>query len=56
VPVANVDNAENIEFAPGRARALAKGQFAYVALNKIDLTGITNIEFAAAAFGGMDPA
>lgn len=55
VAVANVDKAESIEFAPGRTRALAKGQGSYLAINKVDLTRIDSIEFAAAAFGGMGP-
>ncbi len=56
VPVANVDEAENIEFLPGRTRAMAKGSGSYIAVNKVDLTAIDSIEFAAAAFGGMGPA
>ncbi|MGI8636774.1 MAG: c-type cytochrome, partial [Segetibacter sp.] len=56
VPVSTVDRAENIEFAPGRTRAIAKGPASYLALNKIDLTNIDTIEFAAGAFGGMGPA
>jgi cytochrome c len=56
VPVSNVDKDQSIEFAPGRARALAIGPRSYVALNKIDLTGIDSIEFAAGAFGAMGPA
>lgn len=55
VPVANVDNAGSIEFAPGRTRAMAKGSGSYIAINKVDLTGIDSIEFAAAAFGAMGP-
>jgi cytochrome c len=56
VPVATVDKAENIEFAPGRARAMAKGAASYIGLSKIDLTNIDTIEFAAGAFGAMGPA
>jgi cytochrome c len=56
VPVANVDRNENIEFAPGRARAMAKGPMSYIGLNKIDLTGIDSVGFAAGAFGAMGPA
>ncbi|HSU50654.1 MAG TPA: PQQ-dependent sugar dehydrogenase, partial [Segetibacter sp.] len=56
VPVATVDQAENIEFAPGRSRAMAKGTTSYLGLNKIDLTNIDTVEFAAGAFGAMGPA
>lgn len=56
VPVANIDKAENIEFAPGSTRAMAKGSGAYLGMSKVDLTGIDSIEFSAAAFGGMGPA
>jgi len=55
VPVSNVDFAENVEFTPGRARAMGKGGLSYLRLNKVDLSGINNIEFAAAAFGAMGP-
>jgi cytochrome c len=55
VGVANTDIAENIEFTPGKTRAMAKGSGSYIAMNSVDLTGIKQIEFAAAAFGGMGP-
>ena len=53
VPVANVDGSAGVEFAPGRARAIATGQGSYLVMNKIDLTGINQVEFSAGAFGGM---
>jgi cytochrome c len=53
--VANVDGDESMEFAPGRTRALAKGNNAYLVLNKIDLTNIGELEFAATANAGMGP-
>ncbi|MDQ6813657.1 MAG: PQQ-dependent sugar dehydrogenase [Bacteroidota bacterium] len=56
IPVSNVDKDENIEFAPGRARAMATGPSSYVEINKIDLTAIDTVEFAAGAFGAMGPA
>ena len=48
-----MDGSEGVEFAPGRTRAIATGQGSYLVLNKIDLTGINQVEFAAGAFGGM---
>jgi cytochrome c len=56
VPVSNVDHADAVEFAPGRTRAMAKGPLSYLGMNKIDLTDIDSIEFAAGAFGAMGPA
>lgn len=53
VPVSMVDMDENMEFAPGRNRALAKGAFAFIGLNKIDLTNIDTLEFSASPFTGM---
>jgi cytochrome c len=51
-----MDKEHNVEFAPGRSRAFAKGATAYLGLNKIDLTNIDTIDFSAAAFGPMGPA
>lgn len=56
VSVSAVEKAERIEFEPGRTRALAKGSKSYLGMNKVDLTGIDSIEFAAGAFGAMGPA
>jgi cytochrome c len=55
VPVGTVDAWQNVEFDPGRGRAMAKGAGSYLVMNKVDLTGIGAIEFSAAAFGGMGP-
>ena len=55
VPVANMELDDNIEFTPGRTRAMAKGPEAYLGLKNIDLTAISEIEFAASAFGGIGP-
>jgi cytochrome c len=55
VGVANADKAENVEFTPGRTRAMPKGSGSYLAISKVDLTGIKQIEFAASVFGGTGP-
>jgi cytochrome c len=55
ISVSAIDQFSSIEFAPGRTRAMAIGSGAYLALNSIDLTGITQIEFAASPFAGMGP-
>lgn len=56
VSVSTIEKAENIEFTPGRTRAMAKGTRSYLGMNKVDLTNINSIEFAAGAFGAMGPA
>jgi cytochrome c len=56
VSVANVDGAEGVEFAPGRTRAMAIGNGSYLSMNKVDLTGISDVELGASPFGGMGPA
>ncbi|MEO6452931.1 MAG: PKD domain-containing protein, partial [Ginsengibacter sp.] len=52
VPVSMVDKDANMEFAPGRGRALAKGPSSYIGLNSIDLTNIDTLEFSASTFTG----
>lgn len=51
--MSTIDKFQSVEFAPGRTVATAKGSGSYLGLNKIDLTGINQIEFAASAGGGM---
>jgi cytochrome c len=53
--VSTIEQFGGVEFAPGRGRAMAIGSGSYLALPTIDLTGINQLEFAASAFGGMEP-
>lgn len=55
VSVAMIDKLEGFEFVPGRSRAMAKRSGSYLSMNKVDLTKINQVEFSAAAFGGMGP-
>jgi len=51
VRVSGTDGFDNVEFNPGRSRATAMGPVSFLSLNKIDLTGIHQIEFGATANG-----
>ncbi|MEO5995864.1 MAG: PQQ-dependent sugar dehydrogenase [Chitinophagaceae bacterium] len=52
VRVSTIDKFNSMEFSPGRIVGAARGNGSYLAFNKIDLTKIDTIEFAATAFAG----
>lgn len=52
VAVARTNQSKDVEFNVNKSRAVAAKSGAYLSLDKIDLTGISNIEFAAMAITG----
>ncbi|WP_423147937.1 PQQ-dependent sugar dehydrogenase [Rubrolithibacter danxiaensis] len=52
ITISHADKVENLDFNNNRTRAVAQGSGSYASFNKIDLTGIKEIEFSTSSIPG----